>query len=94
MDMKSAAMLLVLLIMIAPAQAGGQWEKWDDVSAYTLQYERGGHLVSTDVISYPNSTAALIMYFDAGGDLFRCVETVDPAFRVKGQICFKLIKPD
>jgi hypothetical protein len=92
-----AVSLAAALVWAAHAQTpevpSDQWELRPGLSTYALLQSRGGELVSTSALPWPDGRSALILYIKAAGSYFQCVDYKDASFQNTGFICYELVNP-
>ena len=96
----SKLLLLGLLItglvisLKSPAQeVPTQWEAQPGLAVHEIISNKGGKIISTDALPWPDGRSALILYIKTKTEVFRCVDWKQSDFQDSGFMCFKLIKP-
>jgi len=71
-----------------------QWKPTPGTMLDALLFKSGGQIVSTDSLSWPDGSIAMVQYVKTRDSLFRCIDYQNKSFRETANLCYKLKKWD
>lgn len=78
---------------LASQITSNQWVIQPGKSIYSILYDEGGVIESTDALPWPDGRSALIIYIRTDNAFYRCVDYKDQSFESSWFICYKLANP-